>query len=100
MALEQLLRSPFATSRQLEVVAGHFTFVALLKRPLLSVMQYVYSCVQSKFSSKQRLWDSVQREIRWTLALLPVREARLQQTVSSCIVASDASLDGEGVCSA
>ena len=42
LALEEAQISPVLTSRQLEVIIGHFTFLALLRRPLLPLMGSVY----------------------------------------------------------
>ena len=43
LAPEEVQISPMLTSRQLEVIIGHFTFLALLRRPLLSLTGSVYS---------------------------------------------------------
>ena len=89
---------PFLTSRQLEVIIGHFTFLALLRRPLLSLMGSVYSFCARKYVSKRLLWPSVVRELRWMQGLLPLCLCELASPMSRMVGCSDASLDGGGGC--
>lgn len=48
---------------------------------------------------KTVLWDSVRRELRWAIALLPVFEANTALQWHPVINTSDASNSGFGVCS-
>ena len=98
LALEEVQISPMLTSRQLEVIIGHFTFLALLRRPLLSLMGSVYSLCARKFVSKRLLWPSVVRELRWMQGLLPLCLCELASPMSGVVGCSDASLDGGGGC--
>ena len=66
LALEHVvMTNPYLNRKQLEVLVGHFTFLALLRRPLLSITHAVYSYIQKGFVRPRRIWPSVLRELRW-----------------------------------
>ena len=97
LAIDYVLAHPQLSSKQLEVLIGHFTFLALLRRPLLSIMLSVYAFIQKDYRRPRLLWPSIIRELRWMRATCPLIVCHLAAPVSGRVVASDASLDGQGV---
>ena len=85
------------SSRQLEVIVGYFTFLSLIRRPMLSLMRSVYAYIKKDFARPRRLWASVQRELRWMASLAPLLVCDLSLQALSRVCCSDASLDGAGV---
>ena len=49
LALDALLCARGVTSKQLEVVVGHFTFLATVRRPALASMHAVYAYIGKEF---------------------------------------------------
>lgn len=95
-ALSVVLQSPRLRSDQLQVLVGHFTFLALLGRPLLATMQAVYAFCLKGYRRPQPLWDSVLRELRWMRDLIPLCFADLARPATPLVAATDASLDAQG----
>ena len=62
-AIGTALRSGRMSGRELEVLLGHCTFLALVKRPLLSCFHASYRYVQSTYWTKTVLWNSVVQEL-------------------------------------
>ena len=85
------------TSRELNVIVGHFTFLALLRREMLSVMSAVYSFIAKGYAHPSRLWPAVRRELTWMRALLCALEVRTSKPWASQSMMFDASPWGAGV---
>ena len=56
----------------LEVIIGHFVSLGLLTRELLSLLSEVYSFIRTAGRSWVPIPGAVRRELRWTVALLPL----------------------------
>ena len=97
IALRYILQHPYLSSKQLEVIIGHFTFLALIRRPMFSIMRSVYAFVKKDFARPRRLWPSIERELRWMASLAPLLVCDLSLPPLSRVCCSDASLDGAGV---
>lgn len=97
LAIAEILRKPHMSSKQLEVIIGYYTFLSLLRRPLLAAMRAVHSCAQREYRRPCPLWSSVLRELRWMRSLLPIAVCDQRAKVAMRVMASDASLDGQGV---
>ncbi|CAK0830780.1 unnamed protein product, partial [Prorocentrum cordatum] len=98
LGLLELLKKGYATGRQVGEVAGHYAFIALAQRPMLSVFNAVYSFSRKYFSRVMKLPPSVRRELQWAAALLPLAWSDLRAPRGSMVHASDASEEGGGVC--
>lgn len=73
--LTWILRRPYLTGKQLEVLVGHCTFIGLLGRYSLSCFHTVYKFIQSGYDDRRRLWASVAAELRAFRGLLFVLES-------------------------
>jgi hypothetical protein len=84
---------------QLSVLLGHWTWVLLLRRPALSVLQHCYRYIAVAGWRPFSLWPSVRHELRSLLCLLPLLRADLTAGVFHRVLASDASAVAGGVTS-
>jgi hypothetical protein len=98
-ACDFMSRRPRVTSKQLERLIGHITYIALLFRPLLSILNSSYGFVQRDYQHPIGLWPSVAREMWLVRCLLPLARCRLSLPVQPTVFACDASLSGMSVCS-
>ena len=55
LAVRFILDHTFMSSRQLEVIVGHFTFLSLIRRPMPSLMRSVYAYIKKDFGRPRRL---------------------------------------------
>jgi hypothetical protein len=78
-------------------LVGRWTWVMLLRRPSLSVLQHVYRYCEIARGQPFTLWPSVRRELGMVIGLLPLLHARLDTDVFRHAIASDASIEGGGV---
>ena len=85
-----LERRKEATSRELERLIGHLTFVSLERREILSCFRAVYSFVQAGYSQPHRLWPSVVRELRIFRGVLPLLLRRLDACTDTTVRLFDA----------
>ncbi len=97
LAIDDVLNHPTMSSKQLEVLVGHYTFLALVRRPLLAFMLSVYAIIQKDYRRPRQLWPSIIRELRWMRATCPLILCDLAAPVLCRVMVSDASLDGQGV---
>ena len=58
-------------------VVGHITSQMLVRRPLLAVLQHVYTFINAEIEKPVRVWKSVERELRAVRGLMVYAEARL-----------------------
>ncbi|CAK0864325.1 unnamed protein product, partial [Prorocentrum cordatum] len=98
LVILELLKKGCATGRQIGKVAGHYAFIALVQRPMLSVFSAVYSFSRKYFSRVMKIPPSVRRELQWAAALLPLAWSDLRAPWGSMVHAGDASEEGRGVC--
>ncbi len=82
-----------------EILLGHATFCALVRRELLSCFNCIYAFIRKKYYESQPLWSSAREEIVAFRGGMFMLFADWTLPWSSCVGASDASLDGMGVCS-
>jgi hypothetical protein len=78
-------------------LVGRWTWVMLLRRPSLSVLQHVYRYSEVARGQPFTLWPSVRRELGMMIGLLPLLHARLDAGIFRHAIASDASSEGGGV---
>ena len=94
------LRADTMTGVQLAHIIGRWTWVMMLRRPTLAVLQHVYRFCRLAQGRRFNVWPSVRRELVMLLSLLPLLTANLTAPFFQRAVASDASELGGGVVSA
>ena len=95
----RLLRAPFVTGAQLAHVIGRWTWVMMLRRPSLAILQHVYRYCRVAQGRSFTLWACVRRELCMLLGVLPLLHAQLQAGFFHRAIASDASELAAGVVS-
>ena len=85
------------SGRDLERVLGHITFVLLLNRPLLAVLNHIYAFVERHYQQTLRVWESVRQELEIVLHLLILARCNLKKEWDPCPLMTDASLSGYAV---
>jgi hypothetical protein len=92
-----VLRAPTVTGATLAHVVGRWTWVLMLRRSALAVLQHAYRYCRVAQTRHFTLWPSVRRELLMLVSLLPLLEARLDAPFFHRAVASDASELAGGV---
>ena len=92
-----LLHYGFASSVVLEHIVGRWTWVMMLRRPSLAVLQQCYRYCRVAWGRHFKLWPSVRRELHMLLDLQPLLTAQLHQPMFHRVIASDASEIAAGV---
>lgn len=93
------LRVPTVSGSLLAHIIGRWTWVMMLRRPTLCVLQHVYRYSEIARGRSFVLWPSVRRELCTLIDLLPLMHARLDANIFHRALASDASTIGGGVVS-
>ena len=94
-----LLRSPSAVGTLVAHVVGKWTWVMMLRRPSLAVLQHVYRFIRTARGRRFNIWPSVRRELHMLLTLLPLLYTDLRRPFHHRAFASDASELAAGVVS-
>ena len=81
-----------------EVLLGHTTFVALVRRDVFSVLFAVNKFIRANYNDSARLWPSARADVQAVVALQPAIVSSWTRGWCSSIVATDASEYGFGVC--
>jgi hypothetical protein len=92
-----VLRADTVTGATLSHIIGRWTWVMMLRRSTLAVLQHVYRYCRVAQRRRFTLWPSVRRELLMLLSLLPLLEARLDAPFFHRAIASDASELAGGV---
>jgi len=92
-----VLRAPTVTGSVLSHIVGRWTWVMMLRRSTLAVLQHVYRYCRVAKQRYFTLWSSVRRELSMLIDLLPVLNARLDAPYFHRAIASDASELAGGV---
>ena len=93
-----LLVAGRASSMQLARLIGRWTWLMLLRRPSLAVLQHVYKFIRVDARGRNfTLWKSVRRELCMLLGLQPLLCAQLREPLFQRVIASDASSVAAGV---
>lgn len=92
-----VLRAPTVTGSTLAHIVGRWTWVMMLRRSTLAVLQHVYRYCRVAQHRPFTLWRSVRRELCMLLGLLPVLNAHLDAPYFHRAIASDASELAGGV---
>ena len=97
IGIQHMISRRKATGREVMSVIGNYSFRALLRRELLSVLSSVYVFIERHFEQRVELWPSVVRELSWCASLLPLAFRDLQAQWSDSVSVFDASSWGCGV---
>jgi len=92
-----VLRVGTVTGALLSHLVGRWTWVMMLRRSTLSVLQHAYRYCRVAQHRRFTLWPSVRRELCMLLSLLPLLEAHLDAPFFHRAIASDASELAGGV---
>lgn len=98
-AIDQLLTRNQISGSLLEIVIGHCTWIALLRRESLSVFSSVYAFINKHRHHSALMWSTVHKELRQFRDILPLLYSDLTASWCPSITASDSSPYGVGVCS-
>ena len=81
-----------------EVLVGHATYCGLAERGSLSIFSSIYSFIAKHYYEATPLWDSAAAGIRAFIGIMPLLQSSWRRPWCSVVGATDASLDGYGVC--
>jgi hypothetical protein len=95
-----VMRAGTVTGTMLSHLVGRWTWVMMLRRCSLAVLQHAYRYCRVAQYRRFTLWPSVRRELSMLLSLLPLLEARLDAPFFHRAIASDASELAGGVVAA
>jgi hypothetical protein len=94
---ERFLQHRFSSGHALARLVGKWTWAALLRRPALAVFSSVYRFIDSAKWKSYRIWASVQLELSIIMNIAPLLYWCLSAPWAPVVVATDASMDGQGV---
>ena len=97
LALQQILARGFISGAGLEIIIGHITWILMVRREALSILNECYTFIRHHRSSIISLPPGVRRELWQISSLLPLFHSDLGAGWSGDIIASDASPAGLGV---
>jgi acetolactate synthase regulatory subunit len=86
-----VMRAPTVSGALLSHLLGRWTWVMMLRRPTLAVLQHSYRYCRVAQRRPFTLWPSVRRELSMLLSVLPLLEAHLHAPFFHRAIASDAS---------
>ena len=89
---------PSLSGAELQVIVGHMTVRALLRRGLMGIMRHVYVFIENSYDRRQRLWPSVVRELELFRNLMPLATGNMRSGWASDIFTTDACPTGYAVC--
>jgi hypothetical protein len=95
-----VLRCPTVTGSTLSRIVGRWTWVMMLRRPTLAILQHCYRYIGVAQHRRFTLWRSVRRELCSLLAVLPLLNFQLDSAFLHDAIASDASEMAGGVVTA
>ena len=97
-ASDELLDRGACSSRTMESVVGHCTWVSLLRREALGIFHQCYAFIRHDRSRLRTLWPGVRKELWRFRSLLPLLYTDIGADWHDTIYASDASPYGSGIC--
>ena len=87
----------YVTSKMVEVLVGHITIAALLRRELLSALRSCYDYIAKGYTGRARLWSSVKHELLMIRGLLILLYSDNTAGWSTTVEATDACESGYAV---
>jgi hypothetical protein len=92
-----LLNKTEVSGRALSIVLGSWTWCVLVRRPMFSVLKYVYKFINAQGMTPAPLWNDVRRELMVLVGLAPLLSTSLRTPWFRSAIASDASTIAGGV---
>ncbi|CAK0857511.1 unnamed protein product [Prorocentrum cordatum] len=89
LAIAAILEDGFVSGKILHRIVGRFIWSAILRRCLLSIPHSIYRFIEVAGDSRIKIWPAVARELRWTMALLPLAHTDSKRPWSTQVVATD-----------
>jgi len=86
-----------ATGYELAAIVGRWNWAMLIRRPAMAVFSAVYRFIECARGSLFTLWPSVCRELSIVADLAPLLFTNIRSSLSSTVVATDASEWGCGM---
>ena len=99
LSTRSILRRHTVTGNHLAHIIGRWTWVMMLRRPSLAVLQHSYRYIRAAQRRPFTLWLCVRRELCALLSLLPLLQSDLRSHTFHRALASDASEIAAGVVS-
>ncbi|CAK0795079.1 unnamed protein product, partial [Prorocentrum cordatum] len=96
-SIQEVLRRGVCSGQELEVLVGHMTFVVLIRRELLSILQGTYRFVKKLYYEKAPLWQCVKDELKAFCGAMVFLEAKWDDQWLPGVYQTDASPWGFGV---
>ncbi|CAE8615524.1 unnamed protein product [Polarella glacialis] len=100
LAVRSLTRRPRGSSKLIERIVGHMTFIALLRRESLSCFNHVYDFIQAHRPWGSVIPQGVLRELQCFAGLIPLIWVDMRASWCPEVLMCDASHLGRGVVSA
>ena len=97
LAIDAILQRGRIRGSSLSRLVGHYSFRALMRREMLSVLHAVYGFAHANWDNDAALWPAVARELRWCRGLAHLSWRNLGATWCSEVSVFDASSYGMGV---
>jgi hypothetical protein len=94
----QLLFNGYCTGRALSRIVGKWTWSMLVFRPALSIFNSVYRFIESSDRICFKLWTTVRYELECCIGIAPLLWSSLDNPWWDKVIATDASMIGQGVC--
>ena len=91
LGLLEFARRGFGSGHQLEILVGHFTPRAILRRELLAGFGSTYTFIAKHRHHHLKLWPSVKRELVWAAHLESLSQRSLAAEWSPVVYCFDAS---------
>gem|GEM_PF-4462442 len=95
-----LLRQGQCSGRDMARLVGRWTWAMLVNRPALSAFNAVYRFIRVADRRCFDIWPTVRTELKVAIGFAPLLFATLSSPWFDRVVATDASLDGQGVVAA
>jgi hypothetical protein len=92
-----LIRRRHITGRELMRIIGRWTWACLVRRPSLSIFNSVYAFARTHEHHHYELWRSCIKELDMMCGIAPLLYCDMSTRYCPWVVATDASLSGEGV---
>ena len=98
LGFQRILFSGRILPRIRESVVGHYTWLALLRRPALCIFDKAYAFIRGGGDEPRSLPGAARREIETAIGLLPLLVCDWKATWCDNVLATDASETGYGIC--
>ena len=93
-AVQYVIKKPFLSGHQLEILVGHFTYCFLLSRACMCIFKSCYAYIHRRYNMYGRVWRSALHELVMAADLLPLVCVDFDLPWSSTVHVSDACTSG------